>query len=115
MFERHRPDDTFGWGVVLSDQQQIFDMAKAVINRLSPQLESCYQQRLKQVPDLAGAWKVELTITKSGAPSGVDVSGEDRRDGELEACMERSISGWHFMKIAFDQPVAKTYRFKPSS
>ena len=102
-------------GVVLSDQQQIFDMAKTVINRSSPQLQACYQSRLKQVPDLAGAWKVELTITKAGTTSGVNVSGQDQHDAELETCMERSIAGWHFMKIAFDQPVAKTYRFKPSS
>lgn len=103
-----RPD------VVLTDERAILDMAKQVISRSSPQLQACYNQRLKQVPDLAGAWKVQFVVTKAGTVSGVQVSGTDRRDADLETCIGRNVASWKFMRIAHDQTLAKTYRFKPS-
>jgi hypothetical protein len=103
-----RPD------LVLTTDDEIYAMVKQVINRSSPQLTNCYQQRLKQLPDLAGAWKVEFTITETGGVDRVGVSGQGRSDAEMEACIVRSVGSWRFTKIAHDQPVAKTYRFKPT-
>lgn len=101
-------------GLVLESDEDIIAMAKQVINRSSPQLQACYQQRLRQVSDLAGAWKVEFVITEAGGVRSIDVEGTDRSDGELEACITRAIGGWKFTKIAHDQRVSKTYRFKPA-
>lgn len=101
-------------GLVLESDEDIIAMAKQVINRSSPQLQACYQQRLRQVSDLAGAWKVEFVITEAGGVRSIDVEGTDRSDAELEACITRAIGGWKFTKIAHDQRVAKTYRFKPA-
>lgn len=99
-------------GVVLSDDAQIADMARLVIRRSGPQLQSCYNQRLKQIPDLAGTWNVRFVIGRTGATSNIDVSGAGRDDRELEQCMSRAVAGWHFMKISHEFPVTVPFRFK---
>lgn len=99
----------------LSDPNAIKDMARRVIDSFSPQLQSCYNQRLKSVPGLAGAWKVSFVIEKDGATRDVKVAGVNAGDDELESCMARSVQGWRFQKINRDQPISKTYRFGASS
>lgn len=100
---------------VLTDNDEIFAMAKSVINASSPQLQGCYNQRLKAVEGLKGAWEVSFTIGKNGTAKNVAVSGVNGSDAELEACMDRQVSGWKFQKIVKDQPVKKTYRFGAGS
>lgn len=95
----------------LSDPDQIKSMAKRAIDAGSPQLQSCYNQRLKAAPELAGAWKVYFVISEKGTTKDVSVKGVNAEDGELEACMVRAVQGWRFTKIVRDQPVSKTYRF----
>lgn len=101
-----RPD------LVLSDQDQITEMARMVMSRSAPQLQACYQQRLKQVPDLAGVWDVSFIIQTSGATSDVKVAGTSRKDPELESCMARAVGGWKFTRIARALPVSRPYRFR---
>jgi hypothetical protein len=100
--------------VVLSDDQQIYDMAKSIISSSGRQLQTCYDQRLKQNESLKGKWKLEFVIGKDGLPKKVAVTGLTMKDAELESCMVRSVSGWRFQRIARDQPIAKTYGFGPS-
>ncbi|MDP2304600.1 MAG: AgmX/PglI C-terminal domain-containing protein [Pseudomonadota bacterium] len=100
---------------VLTDNDEIFAMAKAVINASSPQLQGCYNQRLKAVEGLKGAWEVSFTIGKNGVAKSVSVTGVNGSDRELESCMDRQVSGWKFQKIVKDQPVKKTYRFGAGS
>lgn len=100
---------------VLTDNDEIFAMTKAVINASSPQLTGCYNQRLKSVEGLKGAWEVSFTIAKDGTSKNIRVNGVSRGDEELERCMERQVSTWKFQKIVKDQPVRKTYRFGASS
>lgn len=99
---------------VLTDEAQIIEMIKRVLTGSSPQLEACYQQRLKQAPDLAGVWDVSFTVTTTGATAAVAVKGRTRKDPELEACLTRAVQGWRFLKIASNKPIAKPYRFGPS-
>lgn len=101
-----RPD------LVLSDQDQITEMARMVMSRSAPQLQACYQQRLKQVPDLAGVWDVSFVIQTSGTTSDVRVAGTGRKDPELESCMARAVGGWKFTRIAKALPVSRPYRFR---
>lgn len=101
-----RPD------LVLSDQDQITEMARMVMSRSAPQLQACYQQRLKQVPDLAGVWDVSFVIQTSGTTSDVKVAGTGRKDPELESCMARAVGGWKFTRIAKALPVSRPYRFR---
>ncbi len=107
--------EQLGSDVVLTDDAAIYDMAKRVINASSPQLQNCYNQRLKQVANLKGAWDVSFVIAKEGAAKNVRVTGVNGADAELESCMSRAVGGWRFQKIAKDQPVKKTYRFGASS
>jgi len=100
---------------VLSDDGEIFAMAKAVINASSPQLQGCYNQRLKQVEGLKGAWEVSFTVAKEGSAKNVRVTGVNGSDADLEGCMSRAVSSWKFQKIVKDQPVKKTYRFGAGS
>lgn len=99
---------------VLTDEAQILDMIKRVVYGSSPQLEACYQQRLKQAPDLAGVWEVSFVVTKAGSTASVSVKARDRSDGELEACLRNTVSGWRFLKISADKPISRPYRFGAS-
>jgi hypothetical protein len=100
---------------VLTDNDEIIAMAKAVINASSPQLQTCYNQRLKAVEGLKGAWEVAFTIGKDGSAKRVAVTGVNGSDPELESCMNRQVSAWKFQKIVKDQPIKKTYRFGAGS
>jgi hypothetical protein len=103
-----------GMDVVLSDEAAIYEMAKRVINASSAQLQTCYNNRLKQVESLKGGWKVSFVIGKDGMTKDVGVSALNAADTELEQCMTRAVQGWRFQRVSKDQPVTKTYRFGPS-
>lgn len=107
--------ERLGNDVVLTDPGEIFEMAKRVLNAMSPQLQTCYNQRLKQVADLKGAWRVGFVIAKDGGVKNVSVTPVNGNDAELESCMTRTVGNWKFQKIVKDQPVEKTYRFGPGS
>jgi hypothetical protein len=100
---------------VLTDEGEIYEMAKRVIAASSPQMQTCYNQRLKQAEGLAGAWKLAFTIDRTGATKNVGVNGVNVQDAELEACMVRAVQGWKFQRIGKDQPITKSYRFGASS
>lgn len=103
-----------GMDEVLTDEQAIYEMTKRLLTAYSPQLQGCYNNRLKQNENLKGVWKVEFVIAKDGTTKGVSVSALNTADAELESCMTRNVSGWRFQRVAKDQPVAKTYRFGAS-
>lgn len=89
-----RPD------VVLSDPAEIKAMIGRVLSGSRPQLNACYQQRLKQVEGLRGTWDVQFTVGTSGAATDIAARGRDRQDGELESCMARAVAGWRFSRVA---------------
>ena len=97
----------------LTDDAEVYDMAKKFITSYSPQLQTCYNQRLKQVDGLQGAWKLTFTIGTSGLTKDVEVSGVNVVDPELDECMERSVKAWRFQKIFKETQITKTYRFTP--
>jgi hypothetical protein len=104
-----------GSDAVLTDPGEIREMIKRVIGALSPQVQACYTQRLKQVESLKGAWNVSFTITKAGGTSNVRAEGLNGSDAELEACMVRAVSTWRFQKVNQEFPVKKSYRFGAQS
>jgi hypothetical protein len=89
-----RPD------TVLDDPAEIKAMIGRVLAGSRPQLNACYQQRLKQVADLSGTWDLQFTVSTAGSATNVDATGRERGDGELESCMERAVTGWRFSKVA---------------
>lgn len=98
----------------LSDESEVFAMIKQVMSRYNPQIQSCYNSRLKQVPDLAGGWKLSFAVEKDGSTRSVRVDPVANHDTQLEACMVKTVSAWKFGQITYEQPVTKTVRFGSS-
>jgi outer membrane biosynthesis protein TonB len=99
---------------VLKDEDEIIAMVKRLRRSYRPQVENCYNQRLKTAGDLAGVWKLTFTINRDGSVSNVGARGTSTKDGELEACMIKQASAWRFQKIAAALPVTDQYTFSPS-
>jgi len=97
--------------MVLSDPAEIRAMIGRVLSGSRPQLNACYQQRLKQQPDLRGTWDLSFTVSKEGAAGGIEAKGRGRADADLESCMVRSVAGWKFMKVASPAPVQVPFQF----
>ncbi len=95
----------------LSDESEVFAMIKQIMGRYNPQIQNCYNSRLKQVPDLAGGWKLSFAVQKDGSVKGVSVDPVGSHDTLLEACMAKTVAAWHFGRITYEQPVTKTIRF----
>ncbi len=101
--------------VALSDPAEIKAMIGRVLAGSRPQLNACYQQRLKQVEGLRGTWDLQFTVGANGAATGVTAKGRDRADSELEACMARAVSGWKFSKLVKPVgPVQVPFQFSAS-
>ena len=98
----------------LSDESEVFAMIKQVMGRYNPQIQSCYNSRLKQVPDLAGGWKLSFSVSKDGSTRSVSVNPVGNHDTQLEACMVKTVAAWKFGQITYEQPVTKTVRFGSS-
>lgn len=95
----------------LSDESEVFAMIKQIMGRYNPQIQNCYNSRLKQVPDLAGGWKLSFAVQKDGSVKGVSVDPVGSHDTLLEACMAKTVAAWRFGRITYEQPVTKTIRF----
>lgn len=95
----------------LSDESEVFAMIKQIMSRYNPQIQNCYNSRLKQVPDLAGGWKLSFAVQKDGSVKGVSVDPVGSHDTLLEACMAKTVAAWRFGRITYEQPVTKTIRF----
>ncbi len=98
-------------GKPLSDEGEVFAMLKQVMSRYNPQIQSCYNTRLKQVPDLAGGWKLSFSVAKDGSTHSVQVDPVANHDSQLEACLVKTVSAWKFAPLTYEQPVTKTVRF----
>lgn len=106
--------ERLGADVVLTDEAEIFEMAKRVLSAYSPQVQNCYNQRLKQKEGLQGVWNVNFVITTEGGVRAVTVKGLNTSDGEMEQCITRTVSAWKFQKISKERPLSKPYRFGPA-
>ena len=99
----------------LSDENEIFNMIKETMSRYNLQIQSCYNNRTKQLPDLKGTWNLLFTVNKDGSVKNVKATPAQGTtpDPTLEACMTKSIASWKFAAIAYEQPVTKTVRLYP--
>lgn len=98
----------------LSDESEVFAMIKQVMTRYNPQVQACYNTRLKAVPELAGGWTLGFTVVKDGGVKAVSVKPVKAKDAELESCLLKTVSAWKFAPITYEQPVTKTVRFGAS-
>ena len=98
----------------LTDETEIFNMIKNIMSRYNLQIKNCYNNRLKQNPELAGAWKLAFTIQKDGTTRSTRAEAVNDKDSALEACMVKTVAAWKFAALAQEQPVTKTIRFGAS-
>ena len=89
--KRRRPRETFDCRGSLEPQQ-----IRSVINGAPrKQVQTCYEQRLKDNNLLQGQMTVLLTIGPSGAVRNVSVSGS-LRDPQVVSCVKRVARTWRF-------------------
>jgi hypothetical protein len=107
---RVRRDDN----LVLSDPDAIRQMIGEYMREQIPQLNGCYDRRLKVVPALGGRWKLQFVVDRSGEVEDAVVEPIEMADPELEACIVHHVEReWEFGKVAMNQPVSRTLRFQP--
>lgn len=93
-------------GVTLSDPDAITEMIGTTVRRYRPQLQSCYESRLRENPEIQGTWDLSFVVSTSGTPKNIQVEGRTMADEGLEACIQRNVSTWNFSPIVKDQEVA---------
>lgn len=98
-------------GIVLSDPNEIYEMVQKRMKVGTGQIEQCYTMRLKENESLRGAWTAAWVIEATGRTSKVRVTGDDRADPALEACMKKVIEGWAFQALVEPMAIDKTFRF----
>ena len=100
-------------GVTLTDDNDIIDMIRAVMEDGIPRLQRCYTLQLKTNESLRGNWVLNYTLLASGTASAITVDGEGVSDATMESCIEGKIAAWRFQPIKGDIPIRKTLRFRP--
>ena len=107
---RVRRDDN----LVLSDPDAIRQMIGEYMREQIPQLNGCYDRRLKVDPGLGGRWKLQFVVDRDGSVEHAVVEPIEIADAELEACIVSHVEReWEFGKVAMNQPVSRTLRFQP--
>ena len=71
------------------------DAIKAVLRSKSGQVKYCYEQRLKENPNISGRIAVEVSIAGGRVTSAVVVENSTG-DSALESCVTRKIRSWRF-------------------
>ncbi len=97
--------------LVLSDDAQIASMVKKVLTSHADETDACYTSRLAESPDLAGSWKLDLTVEPDGSADEIEVKALGASDAGLESCLAAAAARWRFTPIDGQQPTTKTYRF----
>jgi hypothetical protein len=80
------------------------------------QVRACYERRLKMNPLLEGDVDLNISIATTGKVTGIAVTSDTVRDGEMLDCVRRTIRGWNFPKPEGGRAVvAKNFKFKKKS
>jgi len=95
----------------LKNRAQIQRMVVGVLQRQLPRLRSCYENRLRADPNIAGKWTLSLTVTSEGWVAGARAVGQGQRDELLEDCVVKKIESWRFQRIDGTLPIQKTVAF----
>ncbi len=72
--------------------------ARRVLRQALPRLQSCYEDRLRERPELAGRMKVRLFVSSDGSPVVAQVDESDVGDDPLGRCLEGAA-----MALAFTE------------
>jgi hypothetical protein len=100
----------------MSDQDEIYNMIKNAMTRYKTHLQTNYDNRLKQIPDLRGTWALSFTIKTDGTVKNAKVTAVSGTtpDKMLEDNMVKSATSWKFAALAEEQPVTWNSKFAPT-
>jgi hypothetical protein len=88
----------------------------SLVNARFEQVRACYERRLKMNPLLQGDVDLNISIASTGKVTGIAVTADTVRDGEMLECVRRTIRGWTFPKpVGGRAVVAKNFKFKKKS
>lgn len=71
------------------------DKVKTVIQKYKGQVKYCYDQRLKENPNISGRIAVEFSVA-SGRVSSVAIVENSTGDSALESCVKGKVRSWRF-------------------
>lgn len=71
----------------------------SVVNEHRPQIQACYERRLKQQSMLQGNMQLQVRIAQNGSVDGVQVGGT-LRDREVFSCVRNVASRMQFARVS---------------
>jgi TonB family protein len=103
---------------VVNQQIQGFGAQKAAVKRVVRRgifaIRSCYQRALKRKPTLTGKLLLEITISKLGRPTSVEVKNDTLGNPMVSACIKGYARRWRFPPPPADGATFKlTINFRP--
>jgi TonB family protein len=86
--------------------------ARRVLRQALPGVTRCYDDRLRERPELAGRMKVRLFVSSDGAPVGAQIDESDVGDDALGRCLTNAVMALAFAEHeAADSHVSFELRF----
>lgn len=101
-------------GTVLEDPDAIRKMIGEKLTAFAPRLNGCYERELKNNETLAGRWRVGFVVGSDGRVQSPTVEALSGSVPSFETCLKSEVGTWAFQRIARDQPVRKTFTFRPA-
>ncbi len=72
------------------------EQVEAVVRKNQGQLLYCYEKALQSNPKLRGRIGSRWVIGPSGAVTSIKITSSSVKSGDVESCVQRSITGWKF-------------------
>jgi hypothetical protein len=95
-------------------QEEVKEHILEVMKANARRFKSCYELRLKENENLEGAWRIDFVVTKAGEVRDVKATGRNMTDEKFEVCLVKKVKEWRFAKLPADQPVGRSFTFRPS-
>ena len=89
-------------GTVETVDPEVAHRVGDVLKSYRGQIQRCYEQRLKEIPQLRGRIAVEFDI-RGGAVHSLHIKENTTHDAALAECVDQRIRGWRFPEDIDDQ------------
>ena len=101
-------------GTVLEDPDAIRKMIGEKLTAYAPRLNACYEKELKNNETLAGRWRIAFVVGADGKVRDAMAEPLSGSVASFESCLQGEVATWAFQRIGRDQPVRKTFTFRPA-
>ena len=82
-------------GAIDVSSGEAVDKIRAVLRKYSGQIKYCYEQRLRENPNLKGRIAIEVSVN-AGKVAGVDIVENTTGDAGVGTCVSRKVKSWRF-------------------